>query len=161
MSRGSDRPDDRQFDPLWEALQDADLPLLHRPSFCARVWSPGRLLAYLHGAGVLDRYPGLRIGLSAGESERSASDLARSISRAVPRGEEVGSRLFAVASATQLDAGCDGPTGMLWASDFPLRSSLQSELERARRVLGPGAPSVLGTSPRRFLGTAAQRAVAP
>ncbi len=146
-------PDDRQFDPLWEALQDADLPLLHRPSFCARVWSPGRLLSYLRGAGVLERFPGLRVGLAAGESERTASDLARSIARATGEDGELGSRLFAVASSPQFGDGCDGADGMLWASDHPLRGSLQSELERVRGILGAGAPSVLVAAPRRFLGT--------
>ncbi len=144
-------PDDRQFDPLWQALQDADLPLLHRPSFCARVWSPGRLLSYLHGSGVLERFPGLRVGLTAGESERSGSDLSRSISRAVGGPGELGSRLFAVASSPELEAGCDCADGMLWASDFPLRGSLEAELQQVRRLLGGGAQSALVASPRRFL----------
>lgn len=149
-------PDDRQFEPLWQALQDADLPVLHRPSFCARVWSPGRLLSYLHGAGVLERFPGLRVGLAAGESEHSASDLAGCISRTVGGDGELGSRLFAVASSAQFADGCEDADGMLWASDFPLRGSLDSELERVRGILGTGARSALVASPRRFLGAGAE-----
>lgn len=149
-------PDDRQFEPLWEALQDADLPLLHRPSLCARVWSPGRLLSYLRGGGVLERFPGLRVGLAAGESERSAADLASSIARAVAGAGELGSRLFAVASSPEFEAGCDSADGMLWASDFPLRASLDSELERVRGILGTGAQCALVAAPRRFLAAGAE-----
>ena len=54
-------PDDRNFRPIWEALVETDLPLLHRPSCGAKVWSPDRLLAYLVHSGVIDRYPALRI----------------------------------------------------------------------------------------------------
>lgn len=54
-------PDDRNFRPIWEALVDTDLPLLHRPSCGAKVWSPDRLLAYFVHSGVIDRHPNLRI----------------------------------------------------------------------------------------------------
>lgn len=139
-------PEDRQFDPLWEALEDADLPILHRPALCARVWTPGRLLAYLRGAGVLARYPGLRFAFLAGDSETSE--------RAPPAAHDAGlrSRLFTVAGSSRLDPGAD--TALLWASDFPLRGSLRSELESARRALGPRAEDVLVAAPRRFLGGA-------
>ena len=143
-------PDDRQFDPLWEALQDADLPLLHRPSFCARVWSPGRLLAYLHGSGVLDRYPGLRVGSCPG----SPSARPR-ISRATidPGGPaRRGHRIAAVRGRERHTARGGlrrSERGMLWASDFPLRGSLRPELARAGvlgaaadRRPGDGAPPV-------------------
>lgn len=150
-------PDDRQFDPLWEALQAADLPLLHRPAFCARVWTPGRLLSYLRGAGVLERFPGLRVGLVAGEGERSASDLVAAIARATVGDDEMGARLFAVVGAEQLAAGCDDVTGLLWASDFPLGDSLESELGRVRALLGAAAEDVLAGAPWRFLGARAER----
>jgi hypothetical protein len=151
-------PEERQFDRLWEALEHAGLPLLHRPSLCARIWSPGRLLAYLRGSGVLERYPGLRVGFVAGDSDSSAVEVTRAIAT---DDAALGSRLFAAASSGQLDRGHDATAAMLWASDFPLRGSLRSELESARRALGPHAEEVLVASPRRFLGAVAGRPPRP
>jgi hypothetical protein len=142
-------PEDRQFDPLWEALEDADLGLLHRPSFSARVWTPGRLVAYLHGGGVFERYPGLRVGFLAEDSEDSALELTRAVSAQDPA---LRSRLFTAASARQLHRGHDAAAPMLWASDFPLHPSLTDELASARSALGPGAQDVLVAAPERFLG---------
>ena len=144
-------PDDRQFEPLWEALERSGLPLLHRPSFCARVWSPGRLLAYLRGAGVLERHPALRVAVLPGESERSAADLRHCIERVASR-DDLGTRLFGVATAAQLQRGCDDGLGMLWASDFPLCGELRPALARTRELLGAAAGPVLEAQPRRFLG---------
>jgi hypothetical protein len=119
-------PDDRQFDPLWDALESAGLPLLHRPSFCARVWTPGRLLAYLRAAGVLERHPRLRIGFAALDPDLRARLLAP-------------------------DHGDDADDALLWASEFPLRGSLHAELTLAKHVLGERAEDVLVAAPRRFL----------
>lgn len=142
-------PDDRQFEPLWEALEEAGLPLLHRPSFCARVWTPGRLVAYLHRAGVLERHPGLRIAFAAGDAERSAAELTSSIA---PDGAGLRGRVFAAASSPQLERGAETAATLLWASDFPLRASLRADLELAEQLLGQRAEDVLVASPRRFLG---------
>jgi hypothetical protein len=141
-------PDDRRFDPLWAALEQADLPLLHRPSLCARIWTPGRLLAYLRGAGVLERHPGLRIGFVAGDSERSAAELTSSIDA---HDGALRERLFVAATAAQLERGADTETALLWASDYPLKPDLPADLERTRRVLADRAEDVLVASPRRFL----------
>jgi len=147
-------PDAGQFDPLWEALERSGLPLLHRPSFCARIWTPGRLLSFLRSAGVLDRFPGLRVGFAAGDSERSALALTRPIASVARENAGLRPRLFAAASSPQLNRGCDGATAaILWASDFPLRGSLRSELESAKRALGPGAEDIFVAEPRRFLGS--------
>jgi len=150
-------PDDRRFDPLWAALEQAGLPLLHRPSLCARIWSPGRLLAYLRGAGVLQKHPGLRIGFVAGDAERSAAELTRPIAQH----DDLRSRLFVAATAAQLQrsagaddgagAGAGNATALLWASDYPLKPDLPAELELAQRALGPRSDDVLTASPRRFL----------
>jgi hypothetical protein len=132
-------PEDGNFDPLWDALEEADLPLLHRPALCARIWSPGRLLAYLRGAGVLDRHPRLRVAFFAG----SPGELP-----------DPSSRLFVVAPAAALDGqATPGTAEVLWASDYPLRGSLGSELEAARGALGPErVEDVLVAAPWRFLG---------
>ena len=137
-----------QLDPLWEALEQAGLPLLHRPSFCVPDWGPDRLLAYLREAGVLDRYPGLRVGFLAGDSDRSAVEVTGSVDG------DLGARLFAAASAPQLERGCDSAEPILWASDYPLRGSLRAQLALARRALGQRAREVLVVAPRRFLGEA-------
>jgi hypothetical protein len=145
-------PDDGRFDPLWEALEQAGLPLLHRPSFCARIWTPGRLVAYLAGSGVLERFPGLRVGFVAGDSEGAADELTRRGDAGSSGDTGLASRLFAAATASQLQRGSDGATAMLWASDFPLRGSLRSELDLVRGALGARAEEVLIGAPRRFLG---------
>jgi hypothetical protein len=136
-------PEDPLFEPLWEGLEQADLPLLHRPSFCARVWTPGRLLTYLQAGGVLERYPGLRIAFLGGDAPASPDPVLRS-------------RVFTVASAAQLqlrrDAGTRASAAVLWASDFPLRPSLGDELAGARRALGDAAEDVLVVAPAQFLG---------
>jgi hypothetical protein len=131
-------PEEPNFEPLWEALERAELPVLHRPALCARIWTPGRLLAYLEGAGVLGRYPGLRFAVLAGDG-------------AAPEVPVTGSRVFTAASAAQLHHGVEGPAAMLWASDFPLRGSLSEELAAARRALGARADEVLVAAPQRFL----------
>ncbi|HWF51508.1 MAG TPA: hypothetical protein VG294_12785 [Solirubrobacteraceae bacterium] len=134
-------PEEGNFDPLWDALEEADLPLLHRPALCARIWSPRRLLAYLRGAGVLDRHPRLRVAFFAA----SPGELP-----------DPSSRLFVVASAAALRGDLvPGTASLLWTSDYPLRGSLGPELEAARRALGPErADEVLVAAPGRFLGLA-------
>jgi hypothetical protein len=154
-------PEDRHFDPLWEALERADLPVLHRPTLCARIWSPGRLLAYLRGAGVLNRHPGLRVAFVAGESSDSAGELVGAVAGAIAgaaanEDSALGSHLFAAVGATELAFGRDAASAMLWTSDFPLRPSLGSELTAARQALGPSdAQEVLVAAPMRFLGSGA------
>jgi hypothetical protein len=116
-------PEDSASDPLWEALERAGLPVLHRPALCAPIWTPSRLLAYLRGAGVLDRFPGLRVAFLAGDG-----------------------------IGALLSRGPIGEAPLLWASGYPLRSSLRSELAAARCVLGPRSEEALVAAPRRFLG---------
>jgi hypothetical protein len=144
-------PDQRQFDRLWDALERAGLPLLHRPSFCSRIWSPARLLAYLRGSGVLDRHPRLRIGFAAGDRDASAAPLTRSVAAVAEEDPELGSRLFSAVSAAQLARGFNDAVTMLWASDFPLRGSLRAELRLAAGALGREARDVLVGAPDRFL----------
>lgn len=144
-------PDERQFDRLWDALELAGLPLLHRPSFCSRIWSPARLLVYLRGAGVLDRHPGLRIGFAAGDRDASAALLTRSLAAVAEEDLELGSRLFSAVSAAQLERGFNDAVTMLWASDFPLRGSLRTELMLAAGALGRETQDVLVAAPDRFL----------
>jgi hypothetical protein len=124
-------PEERNFEPLWDALERADLPVLHRPALCARIWTPRRLLAYLRGAGVLERHPALRIAFLPGDVDRDGGPQA-------PDG----------ASSGELEA----LAPRLWASDYPLRPALGSELATARRALGPRADDVLVSAPRRLLG---------
>ncbi|HWF34969.1 MAG TPA: hypothetical protein VG295_06345 [Solirubrobacteraceae bacterium] len=132
-------PEDGHFDPLWTALEDADLPLLHRPALCARIWSPARLLAYLESSGVLARHPGLRVAFLDGSS--GALD-------------GLAGRLFVAAGAAELrPVNAPGAADRVWASDYPLRGALRSELEAARRALGPErAQEALVAAPARFLG---------
>lgn len=77
--------DDPALNPIWEALDEYDLPLLHHSFFyeppyfpgyqdiwgnvvvaraAAHPWGASRLLAYMCLSGMFDRYPNLRIGFS-------------------------------------------------------------------------------------------------
>jgi uncharacterized protein len=77
-----DHPD---LHPVWEAMDDADLPILHHSFFyeppyfpgyrdvwghiavaraAAHIWGAQRLLGYLLLSGLLDEYPNLRIGFA-------------------------------------------------------------------------------------------------
>lgn len=77
--------DDPDLHPIWAAMGDADLPLLHHSFFyeppyfpgyrdmwgnvvvaraAAHPWGAQRLLGYLLLSGVLDQFPNLRIGFS-------------------------------------------------------------------------------------------------
>jgi uncharacterized protein len=77
--------DDPTLDPIWSAMGDADLPLLHHSFFfeppyfpgyrdiwgnivvaraAAHPWGAERLVAYLTLSGMLDRFPNLRIGFA-------------------------------------------------------------------------------------------------
>ena len=154
VPRGSDRP---RRPPVRPAVGGAAgrrpaaaaSPVVLRPR--VEPGPPARLPARRPACSTATR--GCGSGSSAGESERSASDLARSITpggrRATTTSGRGCSRSRAPPSSTP-DA--TAPTGMLWASDFPLRGSLRQELERSRQLLGAGADSALVTAPRRFLG---------
>jgi predicted TIM-barrel fold metal-dependent hydrolase len=77
--------DDPDLDPIWHAMGDADLPLLHHSFFyeppyfpgyrdvwdnvvvaraAAHPWGAERLVAHLTLSGMLDRFPRLRIGFA-------------------------------------------------------------------------------------------------
>ena len=77
--------DDPSLHPLWEAMDEHDLPILHHSFFyeppyfpgardvwgnvvvaraAAHVWGAERLVAYLTLSGLLDQYPNLRIGFA-------------------------------------------------------------------------------------------------
>jgi predicted TIM-barrel fold metal-dependent hydrolase len=77
--------DDPSLEPVWRAMDDADLPLVHHSFFyeppyfpgyrdiwgnlaiarmAAHPWGAQRLLAYVLLSGLFDRYPNLRIGFS-------------------------------------------------------------------------------------------------
>lgn len=75
--------DDPDLDPIWEAMNEADLPLIHHSFFyeppyfpgyrdiwgnpvvartAAHVWGAQRIISYVLISGMLDRYPNLRVG---------------------------------------------------------------------------------------------------
>lgn len=77
--------DDPTLHPIWQAMNDADLPILHHSFFyeppyfpgyrdvwghvavarsCAHPWGAQRLLAYVILSGLLDQYENLRIGFA-------------------------------------------------------------------------------------------------
>jgi uncharacterized protein len=77
--------DDPELDPIWAAMNELDLPIMHHSFFyeppyfpgyrdiwgnaaiartAAHPWGAQRLLAYVIAGGLLDRFPNLRIGFS-------------------------------------------------------------------------------------------------
>ena len=77
--------DDPSLEPIWEAMNDNNLPIIHHSFFyeppyfpgyrdiwdniaiarsAAHPWGAQRLLAYVVLSGMLDRYPNLRIGFA-------------------------------------------------------------------------------------------------
>ena len=77
--------DDPDLDPIWAAMNDLDLPIMHHSFFyeppyfpgyrdiwgnaavartAAHPWGAQRLLAYVIAGGILDRFPNIRIGFS-------------------------------------------------------------------------------------------------
>jgi predicted TIM-barrel fold metal-dependent hydrolase len=102
--------DDPTLDPIWSAMGDADLPLLHHSFFfeppyfpgyrdvwgnivvaraAAHPWGAERLVAYLTLSGMLDRFPRLRIGFA----ECSAGWLPGWLVRLQGQAEYMSSRL--------------------------------------------------------------------
>jgi hypothetical protein len=57
-------PDARDFGPIWRAIEEVGLPVVHRPGAGSPVWSPTRCLTHLVLGGVLERHPRLTIMLS-------------------------------------------------------------------------------------------------
>ncbi len=74
--------DDPDLEPIWQAMDEADLPIMHHSFFyeapyfpgyrdiwgnvavartAAHVWGAQRLMAYVLVSGMLDRYPNLRV----------------------------------------------------------------------------------------------------
>ena len=96
--------DDPDLEPIWAAMADADLPILHHSFFyeppyfpgyrdvwdnivvarsAAHPWGAQLIVAYLLLSGVFDRYPNLRIGFS--ETGRGlAAPVAAAPRHAVP-----------------------------------------------------------------------------
>lgn len=75
--------DDPDLDPIWGAMNEADLPIVHHSFFyeapyfpgyrdiwgnaavartAAHVWGAQRMISYIMVSGMLDKYPNLRVG---------------------------------------------------------------------------------------------------
>lgn len=122
-------PESSAFAPIWQALEDTGLPLLHRASFSSPVWTPRYLLTYFLFAGVFERYPSLRIGFAesgvawAEGVIAHLEQLTESPGRVREHVEH--GRIFAAvgptdgAELTERAAVELGPDALLWESYFP------------------------------------------
>jgi predicted TIM-barrel fold metal-dependent hydrolase len=119
-------PDSPHFTPLWEAVEAAGLPLLHRPSAGTPWWTPQRLLSYLASTGVLDRYPRLRL-VFAGWPAGWLADWCEAHSGSLLRYLQDGMAYVAIdADEAQEDVqraidAC-GEGALVWQSHFPFRA---------------------------------------
>lgn len=124
-------PESARFAAVWQALEDAQLPLLHRASFSSPVWTPRQVLSYFTYTQILDRYEGLRIGFSETGLDwvpglvahmNEAIEAPHRVSEYVEQG-----RIFAVADPTDDDAAIEraaaefGRDALLSESYFPYR----------------------------------------
>jgi predicted TIM-barrel fold metal-dependent hydrolase len=154
-------PDDARFSLIWQALEDTGLPFLHRPSFSGANWTPRHLLAYLTQAGILDRYPSLRValmevGLSwvAGWVEHLAGLLSASGQQGrAPRQYVEDGRILAAVGPDDTVADVEaaarefGEGALVWESRFPIDSDpargVVAADDRWRRVLARNGERLL------------------
>jgi hypothetical protein len=146
-------PDERNFRPIWTALEAAGLPLLHRPAFSARVWTPNRLLNYLSLSGVLERHPGLRIGFAG-----SGVSWLMSYANGGEDGEANGSgRFFAAANGTEgaltvaAVAARSGIGCIVWESCFPYCNGTYSPGTLLDELTDAQRGAVLSANASRYL----------
>lgn len=157
-------PEDPRFATIWRALEETELPVLHRASFSAPGWGPRHLLAYLMHARVFERYPSVRIAFSetgVGWVPGWVPHLDRLLNRSngdrhVIRGYVENGRILAAVSpvdevATVEAAAAElGEPALLWESHFPLAVNTGTEatsLDDAwRRVLARNGERFLGVS---------------
>ena len=157
-------PEDPRFATIWRALEETELPVLHRASFSAPGWGPRHLLAYLMHARIFERYPSVRIAFSeagVGWVPGWVPHLDRLLNgssgdRHVIRGYVERGRILAAISPVD-----DGPTveaaaeelgeqALLWESHFPLAGnggSAPATVDDAwRRVLARNGDRFIGVS---------------
>jgi hypothetical protein len=149
-------PDERNFRPIWEALEDTGLPLLQREGFSAGVWSASRVVNYLRLTGVLERHPTVRIGFVGS----GAQWLEIAIARLTDGGEHGGldpRRIFAAVTAAEASAWSAGTAGdiarecLVWESRFPLAGSLEASLTELGSLSDTDRRLVLEANPNRLL----------
>lgn len=145
-------PDSPYFAPIWQAVERAGLPLLHRPSAGTSWWTPQRLLSYLALTGILERYPGLRLifaGWPSGWLAPWCEGHATSLLRYLAEGR-VHVAIDAGESPEDIRRIVDlaGEDCLLWQSRFPFGGAGEP-LDRVdaalrERILGANAAACLG-----------------
>jgi hypothetical protein len=146
-------PDERNFRPIWHALEETGLPVLQREAFSAGIWSPSRLVNYLRLTGVLQRHPTVRLGFLGG----GARWLQTAIRRLEGDQGLDARRIFAAVGAAEAraragDAGDIARDCLLWESTFPLAESLEGSLAELGSLSHTYQRLVLEANPARFLG---------
>lgn len=135
--------------PFWDALARSDLPLIHRPTFFAR--EPSRLMEYLLGKDVFQRWPNLRVIFAGWPQETLAGGmdlfwLEESDREAVVRVQRVSLAVEA------LEAPLAMPTeALLWSSHFPFEHAGVGKLIEQARQGDPSARAVVSDNPIRLL----------
>jgi predicted TIM-barrel fold metal-dependent hydrolase len=148
-------PDERNFRPVWDALEETGLPVLQRDGFAAGVWSPTRLLNYLRLTGVLQRHSTLRLGFLG----RTAQWLDVAIDHLTKDGPNPAvdpRRIFAAVDGAHIadevvrisDA---AKQCLLWESNFPLTGGLRESLAVLDSLPASERASVLEANSHRFL----------
>jgi predicted TIM-barrel fold metal-dependent hydrolase len=148
---------DNGLEPIWAAIDASGLPLVQRRSFASNVWSADRYLAHIQEAGVLDRYPRLRIGFVGGSCAWLARESAEKVRRSAPaeRGQ-----IFVALNGSESRQTMERlvettPALLLWQSGFPYCGLTYSSTD-ALSGLGEGERrAVLEDNPARWLSTEA------
>jgi len=141
-------PDERNFEVVWDALEQTGLPLLHRPGCSAHLWSPGRLASYLVRTGVLERWPGVGIVFAGWPVEALAAWSAPDgrFQFAVETIDDHDERQSAL---TRRD-----PGALVWGSHFPFDRRDSTAQVRAAIERDASHRRALAENPHRFLRTA-------
>jgi predicted TIM-barrel fold metal-dependent hydrolase len=128
-------PDSPYFAPIWQAVERAGLPLLHRPSAGTSWWTPQRLLSYLALTGILDRYPGLRLifaGWPPGWVADWCESHSTSLLRYLTEGRvHVGIDARETPEDVQRTIDAAGEHCLLWQSHFPFGDAYDADEQLA------------------------------
>ncbi|MGA8327982.1 MAG: hypothetical protein WB777_01655, partial [Mycobacterium sp.] len=148
-------PDERNFRPVWEALEETGLPVLQRDGFVAGVWSPTRLLNYLRLTGILQSHSTLRLGF-LGRTAQWLDVVVDQMNEDGPNPVVDPRRIFAAVTGARIadeipHISAAAKECLLWESTFPLGGELRESLAALDSLTASERDLVLESNSNRFL----------